>query len=82
MSSAFSKSSVRLSTRARENSVSKTFPSGKRFRKVPFSFIDLWTEALSVKRKLHFPMKTDTCGQGLRFPYVGWEILQRRVQLS
>ena len=38
--------------------------------KVPFSLIVfigyVWTEAVSVKKKLRFQMKTDTCGLGLR----------------
>ena len=43
--------------------------SGERFRKVPFSLIVfigyVWTETVSVKKKLRFQIKTDTCGQGL-----------------
>ena len=39
------------------------------FRKVPFSLIVfigyVRTEAVSVKKKLRFHIKTDTCGQGL-----------------
>ena len=65
----FRKSSVFICTRTRENSVLKKFHSGERFRKVPFSLIDfigyLWTEAVSVKKKLRFRIRTDTCGQGL-----------------
>ena len=67
VSSAFSKSSVFLSTRTRENSVFKKFHCGERFRKVPFSLIVfvgyVWTEAVSVKKMLRVQMKTDTCGQ-------------------
>ena len=41
----------------------------ERFRKVPFSLIVfigyVWTETVSVKKKLRFQIKTDTCGQGL-----------------
>ena len=64
-----SKSSVFSCTRTRENSVLKKFHSGERFRKVPFSLMDfigyVWTEAVSVKKKLRFRIRTDTCGQGL-----------------
>ena len=59
----------RPSTRTPENSVFKKFHSGECFRKVPFSLIlfmgCVWTETVSVKKKLHFQIKTDTCGQGL-----------------
>ena len=59
-----------LSTRTRENSVLKKFHSVECFRKIPFSLIVfiryVWTEAVSVKKKLRFQMKTDTCRQGLR----------------
>ena len=67
--SVFEKFRFRLSTGTRENSVFKKFP-GKRLRKVPFSLIVfiayVWTEVVSVKKKLRFQMKTDTCWQGLR----------------
>ena len=54
----FEKFRFRLYTHTRENSVFKKFHSGERFKKV-------WTEAVPVKKKLRFQMKTDTCGQGL-----------------
>ena len=58
----------RLSTRTRENSVFKKFHSEERLRKVPFPLIVfigcVWKEAVSVKKKLRFQIKTDTCGQG------------------
>ena len=66
MTSAFSKSSVFvLSTHTRENSVFKKFHSGERFRKVSFSLIVFIGYVWSVKKKLRFQMKTDSCGQGL-----------------
>ena len=71
MTSAFSKSSVFVCPRTRENIVFKKFHSGERFLKVPFSLIVcigyVWTDAVSVKKKLRFQMKTDTCGRGLNY---------------
>ena len=65
----FRKVPFRLSTRTRENSFFKKFTSGERFRKVPLSLIVfigyVWTEAVFVKKKLRFQMKTDTCVQDL-----------------
>ena len=67
--SVFEKFRFRLSTRTRENSVSKKFHSGERVRKVSFSLIVcigyVLKEAVSVKKKLRFQMKTDSRGQGL-----------------
>ena len=66
--SVFEKFRFRLSTRTRENGVFKKFQSGERFRKVPFSSIVfiayVWTEAVSVNKKLRSQVKTHTCGQG------------------
>ena len=43
--------------------------SGERFQNVPFSLIVfigyVWTEAISVKKKSRFQIKTDPCGQVL-----------------
>lgn len=67
--SVFEKFRLRPSTRKRENSVFKKFHSVERFPKVPFSVIVfvgyVWTEAVSIKKKLRFQIKTDNCGRGL-----------------
>ena len=48
-----------------------TYTRKQRFQKVPFSLIFftgyVWTEAVPVKKKLRFQMKTYTCGRGLSY---------------
>ena len=64
----------RPSTYTRENGVFLKLNSGERFQNVPFSLIVfigyVWTEAVSVKKKLRFQIKTDKCGQGLRVSFL------------
>ena len=70
MSSAFSKSSVFVCKHIHaKTAFSKSSTLESVFRKVPFSLIVfigyVRTEAVSVKKKLRFHIKTDTCEQGL-----------------
>ena len=67
MTSAFSKSSVFVCPHEHaKTTFSKISTVDSVFDK-PFSLIIfivyVWTEAVSVKKKLRFQMKTDTCGQ-------------------
>ena len=53
---------------------SQKFYSRERFEKVPFSLIVfiryVWTEVVSVKKKLRFQLEADTCRQGLSSPFL------------
>ena len=70
MSSAFSKSSVFVCPHVHAKiAFFNKFQSGERFRKVPFSSIVfigyMWTEAVPVKKKFRFQVKTHTRGQAV-----------------